>query len=210
MCRAGRATGREKGTAGALPDRGRYGGGADRPRKGTGGALADRERYGGAPENGVAAMAKVVGAGVPRGRKEAGVTGWSGWSPAIVAGVAVAVAAAAALGAMWWRRRGADQVLRRGDIWWADVPFADGTGAKLRPCLIVRGGRRRALVLKITSQDKSHRRDHILIPTREWDPWARRDSYLNLGEPIKVDRGAFQRRVGRADPATLRRVAQRR
>ncbi len=112
--------------------------------------------------------------------------------------------------AAWWRRRATGAVPRRGDIWWADVPFADGTGAKLRPCLVLRRGWRAVVVLKITSQDKSRRRDHILIPTRAWDPWAHRDSYLNLGEPIRVPRAAFQRRAGRADATTLRRVAEHR
>lgn len=97
---------------------------------------------------------------------------------------------------------------RRGDIWWADVPFADGTGAKLRPCLVVRWRWRGIEVLKITSQDKSRRRDHVPIPTRGWDARARRDSYLNLGEPIVVRRRAFRRRAGTADPATLRLIAR--
>ena len=96
----------------------------------------------------------------------------------------------------WWRA-----APRRGDIWWARVPYADGTGAKLRPCLVLRGGRQ-PVVLKITSRDKSHRRDHVPITTSAWDPWARRDSYLNLAEPIRVPRDAFQRRAGRADRVT--------
>ena len=113
----------------------------------------------------------------------------------------------------WWRgraARGGGARPRRGDIWWADVPFADGTGAKLRPCLVLRRRWRGVEVLKITSRDKSRRRDHILIPTRAWDPWAHRDSYLNLGEPILVPRAAFRRRAGRADAGTLRRVAEHR
>ncbi|HEY1176855.1 MAG TPA: hypothetical protein VGF17_11915, partial [Phytomonospora sp.] len=24
-----------------------------------------------------------------------------------------------------------------GEIWWADVPFEDGTGSKVRPCLVL-------------------------------------------------------------------------
>ncbi len=131
-----------------------------------------------------------------------------GWVAGLLGGTAVLLGAAA-----WWRRRAgaAGRPLpRRGDIWWADVPFADGTGAKLRPCLVLRRRWRGIVVLKITSQDKSRRRDHVLIPTRAWDPWARRDSYLNLGEPILVPRSAFRRRAGRADAATLRRVAEHR
>ncbi|WP_041832813.1 type II toxin-antitoxin system PemK/MazF family toxin [Actinoplanes sp. N902-109] len=95
----------------------------------------------------------------------------------------------------WLRRK---KVPRRGDIWWAQVPFARGRGSKLRPCVVLRHTDGGILVLKVTSQDKSHRRDHVLIPTRRWDPYAKRDSYVNLGEPILVQRTAFQRRAGRA------------
>jgi mRNA-degrading endonuclease toxin of MazEF toxin-antitoxin module len=126
------------------------------------------------------------------------------WAPWLLA--AGAVAALAALGRWRWRRRDRGARPRGGEIWWARVPYADGTGAKLRPCLVLRRNRRGVTVLKITSQDKSHRRDHILIPTRDWDPWARRDSYLNLGEPILVRHDAFQKRAGHADAATMRQA----
>jgi hypothetical protein len=127
------------------------------------------------------------------------------WTPWVVTGGAVGLAVVA-----WWVLRGRDPGRPRGgDIWWAEVPYADGTGAKLRPCLVLRRRRQGVLVLKITSQDKSRRRDHIRIPNREWDPRARRDSYLNLGEPILVRHDAFQRRAGRADRATLRHVSRR-
>jgi hypothetical protein len=115
-------------------------------------------------------------------------------------GAGAAVLLAAVLWAVRRRRPGRPA---RGDIWWAEVPFTDGTGAKLRPCLVLLPQRRGIVVLKITSQDKSRRRDHVLIPTRDWDPWARHDSYLNLGEPILVRPDAFQRRAGTCDPAVL-------
>jgi hypothetical protein len=129
------------------------------------------------------------------------------WTPWAVAGGAVGLAVV-----VWWVLRGRDSGPARprgGDIWWAEVPYADGTGAKLRPCLVLRRRRQGVMVLKITSQDKSRRRDHIRIPNQEWDPRARRESYLNLGEPILVRHDAFQRRAGRADRATLRHVARR-
>jgi hypothetical protein len=55
---------------------------------------------------------------------------------------------------------------RPGEIWWADVPYEDGAGSKVRPCLVLRTGRYGAQVLKITSQDKSNRTDHVRIPPR--------------------------------------------
>jgi hypothetical protein len=127
------------------------------------------------------------------------VADWWLWA----AGIAVLVAAG------WLvRRRIRDGRPSRGDIWWADVPYARGQGSKLRPCLVLRRRRDGIVVLKITSQDKSHRRDHVLIPTRRWDARAHHDSYLNLGEPIVVRPAAFQRRAGAADLRTRRRVAR--
>jgi hypothetical protein len=116
-----------------------------------------------------------------------------------IVGVGVLVATAAGWAVL--RARAAVRRRRpcRGDLWWADVPFSDNTGAKVRPCLVLRRRRDGVLVLKITSQDKSHRRDHVVIPTRSWDPRATHDSYLNLGEPILVRGTAFKRRAGACD-----------
>ncbi|GIG64999.1 hypothetical protein Pen01_12940 [Phytomonospora endophytica] len=93
-----------------------------------------------------------------------------------------------------------------GEIWWADVPFEDGTGSKVRPCLVLRADGRGAAVLKITSQDQSHRRDHVEIATRHWDPKARHNSHLDLTDPIRVSRGSFTKRAGRLDAGTWSKV----
>ena len=87
-----------------------------------------------------------------------------------------------------------------GEIWWADVPYADGTGLE-GASLPGAAGRLRggADVLKITSQDKSDRGDHVEIPTRAWDPGAEHDSYLDLTEPIRIARAAFEDRAGACD-----------
>jgi PemK-like, MazF-like toxin of type II toxin-antitoxin system len=108
----------------------------------------------------------------------------------------------------WWlRRRWRAGRPSSGDIWWADVPYARGQGSKLRPCLVLRRRGDGIVVLKITSQDKSHRRDHVVIPTRRWDARADHDSYLNLAEPIIVRPAAFHRRAGTADLRTRLRAA---
>ncbi|MGV9806579.1 type II toxin-antitoxin system PemK/MazF family toxin [Micromonospora chersina] len=88
---------------------------------------------------------------------------------------------------------------RAGEIWWADVPYADGTGSKVRPCLVLRVDGRDADVLKITSQDKSDRDDHVPIPTRSWDPNAEHDSFLDISEPIPLPLTAFKDRAGLCD-----------
>ncbi|MGW5581370.1 type II toxin-antitoxin system PemK/MazF family toxin [Micromonospora chokoriensis] len=93
-----------------------------------------------------------------------------------------------------------------GEIWWADVPYADGTGSKVRPCLVLRADSRGADVLKITSQDKSDRDDHVRIPTRDWDPGAEHDSYLSLTEPIRLSSAAFVDHAGRCDADLWKKV----
>ncbi|MFI6330615.1 type II toxin-antitoxin system PemK/MazF family toxin [Micromonospora chersina] len=89
---------------------------------------------------------------------------------------------------------------RPGEIWWADVPYADGTGSKVRPCLVLRVDGQDVDVLKITSQDKSDRDDHVPIPTRSWDPNADHDSFLDISEPIPLSLTAFEDRAGPCDP----------
>ncbi|MBY8870825.1 type II toxin-antitoxin system PemK/MazF family toxin [Micromonospora sp. PLK6-60] len=95
---------------------------------------------------------------------------------------------------------------RSGEIWWADVPYADGSGSKVRPCLVLRAGTGDAEVLKITSQDKSGRDDHVRIPTRDWDPGAEHDSWLDLAEPLPVPLTAFEKRAGSCEPHLWRQV----
>lgn len=105
--------------------------------------------------------------------------------------------------------RGPATAPRPGEIWWADVPYADGTGSKVRPCLVLRVDGRDADVLKITSQDKSDRDDHVPIPTRNWDPNADHDSFLDVSEPIPLPLTAFEDRAGPCDPDlwhTIRRL----
>jgi hypothetical protein len=135
------------------------------------------------------------------GGTEAAMPGQVQWLIGAVTAVAVLAAVLRLRGAARRRRP------YRGDLWWADVPFTDGSGGKVRPCLVLLRHADGIVVLKITSQDKSHRRDHVVIPTRAWDRRAGHDSYLNLGEPVVLAASAFKRRAGACDRAVLRRVA---
>nr|WP_240941990.1 type II toxin-antitoxin system PemK/MazF family toxin [Planosporangium thailandense] len=126
-----------------------------------------------------------------------------------------ALIVAAALAWWLWRRRRVRPRLRAappdeswrgrpqpGEIWWADVPFSDGTGHKVRPCLVLRTHQRQVEVLKITSQDRSARRDHIEIPTGAWDRRATHNSYLDLSDPFRLRDSAFSRKAGTVDDRT--------
>ncbi|WP_436758224.1 type II toxin-antitoxin system PemK/MazF family toxin [Streptosporangium sp. V21-05] len=98
---------------------------------------------------------------------------------------------------------------RPGDIWWAGVPFADGSGGKVRPCLVIRTHPAGVEVLKITSQDKSHRMNCVSIPTAHWDRRARKDSWLDLDAPYFIDDHDFRRRAGTCDDGTWSLVRRR-
>ncbi|MFJ9346897.1 type II toxin-antitoxin system PemK/MazF family toxin [Streptomyces sp. NPDC101237] len=89
---------------------------------------------------------------------------------------------------------------RPGDIWWANVPYEDGPGAKDRPCLVlaVRGGR--ATVAKITSKYHDERAGVIPLPPGSVGDARGRPSFLETDELREVSVGEFRRRVGVVDP----------
>lgn len=95
-----------------------------------------------------------------------------------------------------------------GEIWWATVPYRDGEGEKRRPALVLGGDGRSYTILKITSQDKRDRHDHLEIPTRTWDRRATYNSFLDLSAPFQLNRLDFANRAGVVDPATWQRVAR--
>jgi PemK-like, MazF-like toxin of type II toxin-antitoxin system len=93
-----------------------------------------------------------------------------------------------------------------GEIWWAEVPFQDGTGSKVRPCLVLRTGSGGSTVLKITSQDQSTRAAHVRLPTAGWDPRADHDSWLDLRATYQLRGNAFHRRAGVVDTRSWKAV----
>jgi len=95
-----------------------------------------------------------------------------------------------------------------GEIWWATVPFRETAGEKRRPCLVLRGDGHTFDVLKITSQDKSQRHDHIAIPAHTWDRRATGPSFVDLSAPFQLHRGDFHNYAGPVDPSTWHRVVQ--
>jgi mRNA-degrading endonuclease toxin of MazEF toxin-antitoxin module len=100
-----------------------------------------------------------------------------------------------------WRGRPAP-----GEIWWADVPFQDGEGSKIRPCLVLRTGAGGSSVLKITSQDQHTRTQHRRLPTAGWDARADHDSWLDLRSTYQLPVAAFRRRAGAVDTRSWRAV----
>lgn len=95
---------------------------------------------------------------------------------------------------------------RAGEIWWAEVPFEDGPGAKDRPCLVlsVRGGSAR--VAKITSKHHGEQPGVIALPPGSVGDARGRPSFLETEEVRQVVLRGFRRRVGVVDPAVWERV----
>ncbi|MFB7917667.1 type II toxin-antitoxin system PemK/MazF family toxin [Streptomyces sp. NPDC056061] len=95
---------------------------------------------------------------------------------------------------------------RPGEIWWAEVPYEDGPGAKDRPCLVlrVRGGS--ALVAKITSKNHADRPGVIALPAGTVGDAQGRASYLETDELREVAVRVFRRRVGVVAPEVWERV----
>ena len=87
-----------------------------------------------------------------------------------------------------------------GDIWYADVPFADGTGSKDRPVLVLRVDGRTCEVARFTSKDRSGDRHHVLLPPGF--PGLSRASWIDL-RPRTLPVRALRRRSGRPGPALV-------
>ncbi|MFF7328531.1 type II toxin-antitoxin system PemK/MazF family toxin [Streptomyces sp. NPDC090306] len=95
---------------------------------------------------------------------------------------------------------------RAAEIWWANVPFEDGPGAKDRPCLVLSVKGRRATVAKITSKYHDERPGVIALPAGSVGDAQGRPSYLETDELRSVLLSDFRRRVGEVDPELWERV----
>jgi hypothetical protein len=82
-----------------------------------------------------------------------------------------------------------------GHIWWADVPFEEVADSKDRPCLIVEVNGDRAMVLMITSKDKTGREGYVPIDGRGWYE-GDKSSWLKLDRLINLKSSDFRRYAG--------------
>ncbi|MFJ2263294.1 type II toxin-antitoxin system PemK/MazF family toxin [Streptomyces sp. NPDC087844] len=86
------------------------------------------------------------------------------------------------------------------EIWWANVPFEDGPGAKDRPCLVLSVRGRKAVVAKITTKYHDDGRDGVIaLPAGSVGDARGRASFLETGELRGVPVREFRRRVGAVD-----------
>ncbi|MFG1807598.1 type II toxin-antitoxin system PemK/MazF family toxin [Streptomyces sp. NPDC049040] len=137
----------------------------------------------------------------------------------VVAGAVLVVVAAAAAVAWWRRTRGPGSAAtsapdrggapRRGEVWWADVPYEDVVGSKDRPCLVVSVRGRTARVVKITSRFHEEQPGVVALPAGTVDDAEGRRSYLETKELRTVPLSAFRRHAGSLEPRTMRRLGLR-
>ncbi|MEV7599429.1 type II toxin-antitoxin system PemK/MazF family toxin [Kitasatospora sp. NPDC089797] len=85
------------------------------------------------------------------------------------------------------------------EVWWAEVPFEDGPGAKDRPCLVLRVHGRTATVAKITSKHHAERPGVLPLPPGAVGDRQGRASWLETDELREVPLSAFRRRAGTVD-----------
>jgi hypothetical protein len=96
------------------------------------------------------------------------------------------------------RQRGARP--RPAEIWWANVPYEDGPGAKDRPCLVLTVRGERVTVAKITSKYHDERAGVTPLPPGAVGDAQGRASFLETDELRDVPLWDFRRRVGVVDP----------
>ncbi len=101
---------------------------------------------------------------------------------------------------------GRGRVPKRGEVWWADVPFEDGPGSKDRPCLVLSVRERTARVAKITSRPHEELPGVVLLPADAVDGAEGRRSYLQSGELRDVPLPAFRRPAGTLGSRFMRRL----
>jgi hypothetical protein len=95
-----------------------------------------------------------------------------------------------------------------GEIWWGRIPYARGFGSKDRPCLVVRTHATSVRVLMITSQDKSRRSDHVMVPRSGTGQKAGQDRWVDLATLISVSNRELRKREGTCDERTWGRVTR--
>ncbi|HWS58178.1 MAG TPA: type II toxin-antitoxin system PemK/MazF family toxin [Actinotalea sp.] len=107
--------------------------------------------------------------------------------------IAVALAGVVALSVVRALVRRSRRRPRPGEIWFAFVPFEDGTGGKDRPVLVLSVEGRTCTVARFTSTDRSARRDYRRVP--DGVPGLRRTSWVSL-HPVRLRRRTMRRRAG--------------
>ncbi|MES2176716.1 MAG: type II toxin-antitoxin system PemK/MazF family toxin [Gemmatimonadota bacterium] len=105
-------------------------------------------------------------------------------------------------------------VIRRGELWWADLDAPVGAAPGFRrPVLVVQSDgfnhsriASTVIVPLTTNIQRADAPGNVLIRAR--DSALEKDSVVNVSQPIAVDRRALIKRIGAVDGATMTAVAR--
>ncbi|MEP7002673.1 MAG: type II toxin-antitoxin system PemK/MazF family toxin [bacterium] len=105
-------------------------------------------------------------------------------------------------------------VIRRGELWWADLDTPIGlTPDFRRPVLVVQSdafnhsGIASTIIVPLTTNiQRADAPGNVLIRARETG--LRMDSVVNVSQPVAVDRRALVERIGTVNGATMASVAR--
>ncbi|CAN5900529.1 type II toxin-antitoxin system PemK/MazF family toxin [soil metagenome] len=104
-------------------------------------------------------------------------------------------------------------VIRRGELWWADLDTPIGSPGFRRPVLVVQSDAfnqstiaSTVLVPLTTNIQRADAPGNVLIRAR--DTGLRRDSVVNVSQPVAVDRRALFERIGAVDGITMASIAR--
>ena len=95
--------------------------------------------------------------------------------------------------------------VRRGDIIIVDHPFSDGSGSKIRPCLVVQNDLRNAILQETIIAPISSSLRHVSDPTQLFidittpDGLAtglKLDSVVRCGSPITIHESSIRKKIG--------------
>ena len=105
-------------------------------------------------------------------------------------------------------------VIRRGELWWADLdtPIGSAPGFR-RPVLVVQSDAfnqsriaSTVIVPLTTNIQRADAPGNVLIRAR--DTGLRKDSVVNVSQPVAVDRTALVKRIGTVNGRTMASVAR--
>jgi hypothetical protein len=105
----------------------------------------------------------------------------------------IAVAAGAVVLLLRLLGRAGRPSAKPGEVWFAEVPFRDGTGSKDRPVVVLAQRGRSCTVARLTSQDQDDRPEYVRAPGPL--PGLHRQSWVDR-RPMRIPRKALRRRTG--------------
>jgi mRNA interferase MazF len=105
-------------------------------------------------------------------------------------------------------------VIRRGDIWWVDLPDPIGSAPGYRrPAVVVQAdylnrSRLATVVIAICTTNLKYADIEGNVLLRAAESGLPRESVINVNQVLAVDRSLLSERVGRVTQATLAKVSQ--